>query len=452
MKDRRTAAPDGRAAAPPRRGPSLSPDALKMPLAILGGLLILGAAGYYMIFTAFDTPMRIMLAAGILLIGIAVAIDPEAVWGAMTTRGALYGGNTLALAAIFLGILTLLNVLGARRAERWDLTANQRFSLSGETLNILQQVSQPIQVLGFFDVTDPRRREFEELLTEYQVRSNGQLSYQFIDPIENPAAAQQLGVRELGTSVLLMGDRQQQITGTREADLTTGILKLIQPNPTKAYFTVGHNEHSLDSFDPDGYSQLKTAMEARNFVVEPLNLFTTGQVPEDAEVVVVAGPKTPFADEERAAIDDYLNRGGDLLLLGDPNVDAGLNAFLTRWNVEIGRAYVVETDRNGFYRTPFNPVVNRFPQHPITEQMPPVLFPGTTYVNVPSGASPDAIITPLAQTSERSWAETDEAALRDPQAIRLDEGTDITGPLSLAVAIESRSATPPGGAPIEPDA
>jgi ABC-type uncharacterized transport system involved in gliding motility auxiliary subunit len=452
MNDARTPAGRRRGAAAPKRRFSVSPEAFRMPLAILGGLLMLGALGYYLIQNAFDTPMRIMLAAGILLVGVAIAIDPEAVWGSLTTRGALQGGNTLALAAIFLGILALVNVLGARRAERWDLTANKRNTLSDETIKVIQQVDRPLEVLGFFAIDDTRRREFEELLTEYRVRSGNQISYELIDPIENPALAGQLGVRELGTSVLIMGDRRHQITGTREADLTTGILKLVQPNPPKVYFTVGHNEHRLDAFDADGYSQLQAALQARNFVVEPLNLFASGQVPEDARVVVIGGPKTPFAEEERAALDAYLGRGGDLMILGDPQVDAGLNALLARWSVEIGRAYVVDTDRNGFYRTPFNPVVTRFPEHRITEQMPALVFPGTTYVQVPQSPPSGATITALAQTSERSWAETDEAALRDPQAIRLDQGADVAGPLTLAVAIETRPEGAAPGAPADPGA
>jgi ABC-type uncharacterized transport system involved in gliding motility auxiliary subunit len=135
------------------------------------------------------------------------------------------------------------------------------------------------------------------------------------------------------------------------------------------------------------------------------------------------------------------------MILGDPELDAGLNALLARWSVELGRAYVVDTDRNGFYRTPFNPVVTRFPQHRIVEQMPALVFPGTTYIQVPQSSPTGATVTALAPTSERSWAETDEAALRDPQAIRLDQGADLPGPLTVAVAIETRPEGTAPGAP-----
>ncbi len=426
------------------------PDRLKAPLAGLGLVLLLAAAGYYLVFAAFDNPMRIMLAAGILLLGIAIAIDPEAVWGRLNTRGSLYGGNTLALAALFLGVLGLLNVLGARRHERWDLTASKQFSLSDETVKVIEQLNRPIQITGFFsneqaDAT--RKTELADLLREYQIRSGGNINYELVDPVERPGLAQQFGVREFGTTVLTMDDRRQQITGTRESDVTTAILRLQNPQPKKAYFTTGHNEHRLDALDNDGYSQLKTSMESSNFVVEPLNLFATTSVPEDATLVVIGGPKLPFGEAEQDAISTYLSGGGKVMLLADPRVDAGLGALLSPWSVEIGQNYVVETDPSAIaFRSPFSPVITKFPVHKIAEQIPSLLVPATTYLNVPRGGQGNATVTALAQTTERSWSESDDAALRDPAAIRFDEGADVRGPLTVAAAIEVRlDAAPTGG-------
>ena len=134
-----------------------------------------------------------------------------------------YGGNTLAVAVIFIGILVLVNVLAARRPERWDLTANKALSLSDQTVQILGQIPQPVHAVVFMTFDDSRRTEIENQLYEMQVRSNGMLTYELVDPREAPGYAQQLGVLELGTTVFVMGDKRQQVTGTREADLTTGL-------------------------------------------------------------------------------------------------------------------------------------------------------------------------------------------------------------------------------------
>lgn len=430
---------------------AITPDTVKGPLAVLGILLLLAGGGYYLIFSGFDTTARILTAAGILLVGVAVAIDPEAVWGKLTTRNMLYGGNTLAVAAIFVGILVLVNVLGARQPKRWDLTASQQFTLSDETVQVLNQVQQPIQAIAFFAPDDTRRRDLEDRLREYQLHANGQLSYQFVDPIEAPAQAQQLGVRELGTTVLLMGQQKQQINGTGEADLTSAILKLVQPNPRKAYFTIGHDERRTDGFDQEGLGQLKTQLESRNFTLDTLNMFTTPEVPADASVVVIAGPQRPFSTDESNALSAYLDRGGSLFIMVDPGVDSGLGPLVGKWGIQLGQAYVVETDPTLVAaRSPFLPVVQRFPNHKVTERMAqPIVFIAPTYLTVPQAPTGGATVTALAQTSPRSWAESDPNALKDAQALKLDEGVDIPGPLTLAVAVEQSStpAGPPGAAP-----
>ena len=57
-------------------GFNLTLDTIKAPALGLGALLILAGLGSWLI-NGFDTPTRILLAAGILLIGVFVAIDPE---------------------------------------------------------------------------------------------------------------------------------------------------------------------------------------------------------------------------------------------------------------------------------------------------------------------------------------------------------------------------------------
>src|SRR5437763_9935890 len=88
-------------------------EALRFPLAALGIFGLLAGLGAWLVQGEFGLLPRILIAAGILLIGIYVALDPEDVWGKVTGRGALYSGNTLAIAVAAIFILGLLNVLGS---------------------------------------------------------------------------------------------------------------------------------------------------------------------------------------------------------------------------------------------------------------------------------------------------------------------------------------------------
>lgn len=425
----------------------LTLEMLKGPALALGALLFIVGLGSWLVF-GFDTPTRILLAGGILLIGVFVAIDPEDVWRQLTAPGALYSGNTLVLGVAIIGILGLVNVVANNRHQRWDLTSNRQFSLSDQTLRILEDLPQQVRVTAFYEDEPGSRQDVEDLLKEYEARSNGKVSVEFVDPLKEPAKAQLAGIKELRTIVMVMSDRRQTVKGSRESDLTTALLRLIDPTQKKIYFTTGHNERRLDGFDPASYSQLKTSLESDNFIVETLFLASTNEVPADASVLVIAQPRNPLGEEEKQAIKTYLDGGGKLMLLTQPNLPPGqqqvpLSDLVSKWNIEIGGAPVVETNPTlVLARNPYMPVVVKFPSHKIAEGLEgaATFFPTTAHITVPKDTPRNTTITALLQTSDRSWAETDPQQLEQP---RLDEEIDPKGPLTIGVAIEATPENAP---------
>ena len=121
-------------------------EALRFPLAALGIFGILAGLGAWLVQGDFGLAPRILIAAGVLLLGIYVALDPEEVWAKLTGRGALYSGNTLVLAAAALVILAFLNVLGSRYQTKLDLTANKQFTLSDQSIKVAGALPQPVKV------------------------------------------------------------------------------------------------------------------------------------------------------------------------------------------------------------------------------------------------------------------------------------------------------------------
>jgi ABC-type uncharacterized transport system involved in gliding motility auxiliary subunit len=157
--------------------------------------------------------------------------------------------------------------------------------------------------------------------------------------------------------------------------------------------------------------------------------------------VVVAGPARPFTQDEVNSLSAYVDRGGNLMLMVDPGADSGLGPLVSRWGVQLGQAYVVETDPRLAFRSPFVPVVAKFGSSRVTDRLNAVVFLAPTYITAPQSPPGTAQITTLAQTSAQSWGETDPNALKDPQAVKLDPGQDIPGPMTLAISIEQSSAS-----------
>src|SRR5438876_12258213 len=86
-------------------------ESLRLPLAALGIFGLLAGLGAWLVQGDFGLVPRILIAAGVLLLGIYVALDPEDVWAKVTGRSALYSGNTVAIALAAIVILGLFNVL-----------------------------------------------------------------------------------------------------------------------------------------------------------------------------------------------------------------------------------------------------------------------------------------------------------------------------------------------------
>src|SRR5438552_15631131 len=88
-------------------------ETLRFPLAAIGIFGLLAGLGAWLVQGDFSLVPRILVAAGVLLLGIYVALDPEDVWARLNCRGALASGNTLAIGIAAIVMLGLFNVFGS---------------------------------------------------------------------------------------------------------------------------------------------------------------------------------------------------------------------------------------------------------------------------------------------------------------------------------------------------
>jgi ABC-type uncharacterized transport system involved in gliding motility auxiliary subunit len=412
-------------------------------LALAAGL---AAAGLYIVQREFNLYLQISL--GLVLIGLAMfaILDPEKVRVALTGRQARYGSNALVMSLAFLGILAVINFLVFQNSKRWDLTENQQYTLAPETIDTLESLPAPVMATGFYTPALSNQNA-QGLLDQYKFHSGGNFEYEFINPEEDQLAAREAGISRNGTVVLRLGENTEQLTLVSEQELTSALVRLINPGTRAVYFLTGHGEFELEGAEEGSYSQAKATLERKNYIVQPLNLLATNQIPEDAKVVVVAGPTQPLTQAEVDLLAAYQESGGSLVVMQEPSLltDFGdtpdpLAAFLSEtWGIEFGDDLVVDLTSG----QPFLAVANQYAQHVITEKVQGLVSIYPTARSVL--ASPDSAfgLVSLVQTSDQSWAETDLEALRNsaqtgetPQ-IQPDEGVDQMGPVSLAVLGEN---------------
>ena len=406
---------------------------------LLGALALVAAAVWYAIGRSLNGWVRGLLIGGLASILIFVLLRPEEAQRTLTGRTVRYGSNALILSIAAIGIVILLNYLSNRYYKRFDATEGRLHSLSPQSIQIVQEMDEEIEVIGVYP-NGQRQDEFELWLDEYRAYTE-RIQYRYIDPIRQPGEADQLGWDGYGGGLIVRrGERSQEVYTPDEQDITSALLRVSRDTEKAIYFLTGHQEHGPDDFEEQGYSQLGSLLEENNYRVEPLNLVVTDTVPSDASIVVVAGPQTPLLDEEKERLKSYLLAGGKALIMIDPGPETGINDVLDPWGVRIENQIVIDVQK-GLSGDAVTPVIDRYLYSQITKDLPMVALPVACPIvhteatgGSASDPSTDATFTPLAQSSDRSWAEVDLDNLED---VAYDEGTDPRGPLTLIATIET---------------
>jgi len=395
-------------------------------------VLFAGAMVWFNVAGTFDRSVVSLLVIAAIL-GVLYAIPRlDEITGSLRSRTARQGGNATLLTVAFIGILVVGNWFANRHSPQWDLTAAKRYSLSDQTGKVLTGLKQDVKIIAFFPSRqeDSYIRGTKDLLRQYDRRSE-RVTVQFIDPDVEPGMARQFNIQSYPVTIFQIGERREETTGVTEQDFTSSLLKVTRTEKKKVYFLQGHQERDPESSQQGGYLQAAEGLKRENYLVEKLSLLTSPRVPDDAQVVVIAGPKAPLLDSERQALDEYLARGGHVLFLAEPRQDVGLTSLLETWNVTLGNDLVVDPGRS-LPNDPFTPAPLPQPGHRISTSLTDVLLPGARSMTVKQGASPvgDLAAVPLLRTTDRAWGETNFNA----QA-QLTPGEDTPGPLTMAVAI-----------------
>ena len=341
-----------------------------------------------------------------------------------------------------LGILISVNYIAARQNRRWDLTAARQFTLSEQTVRILDGLDGPMAVTVFGRDDDFDR--FRARLVEYEDVSS-QISVRYIDIDKEPIEAGQYDIQSYGTVVFEYGGRLERVIADTEQELTNALIKAVEGEARKAYFVEGHGEKSVRSAERDGYNAVARALEGDNFTVETIVLAQAPDVPDDASVVIVAGPTMDLLPGEIDAITRYLGTGGKALFLVDPpaSTDApalpNLSGLLADWAIELGHDVVVDVSGMGqLLGTDASvPVAASYPEHPITERFSFITaFPLARSLAATPGGVADRMAEPFVETSARSWAESDIDRLTGSGEVELQEDQgDRSGPIVIGLAV-----------------
>lgn len=385
----------------------------------------------------------------------------------------------LILVAFILGVF---NYIGFKYYVHKDLSQSQFYTLSDKTLDTLKNLDSPVTIYTFLDDRNAGQAEqINTLLKEYQRAGGKNISVEKIDVAFDAARANEL-YKKLHFNaddhpvIFEYKDRSPrfvkqdelydvnpmtgQASGFKGEQLfTSAITSLVEGKVSKVYFTEGHGEHAIqDTTSPAGFGLVTQSLKDENIEVRTLNLGKTGEVPPDADAVVIAGPSISFSPIEAQALDEYLAKNGKLLVLLDPYVSLNLDALLNKYGMSFDDDLVLYRSTNvvGASGTSETfPVAyiyqGGFSQQPITAKFAQgniqLLIYNARSITLPATTQgqPKSKAQFLFQTDPDAWGWIRKPGTPpvDQKTLSYNKTTDIGGPVTVAAAYDGGSLTDP---------
>lgn len=377
-----------------------------------------------------------LLAVGGALLVAALVIEFRGVATAVAGRRGRLGASASVRVSLFVGIIVLANAISAGAYHRFDMTGLAQFTLTSQTRKVLDDLDTPVEITTFFaaGMAAPMRSLAQNLLAEYQVHSD-KLTVRSVDPDLSPDLARQYGVDRAGVllgAVVLTGPAGRrlvygpQILEGAEHALTSALLEVTGTRQKTVYFVTGPGEDR----GPTEFARARDALRDNLFRVADIDLLRGQGVPEDAAVLVLAGPRHPLAEQEIAILGDHLARGGRLLVLIDPDPPEDIRQLLARWWLDVPDGHIVDPASHVV------PHVDNIlvPRTRNALGLPETYFPGAAAL-IPNPEIPASMeVSALVWSSPESWLETGAGAAGEPA---FDEGEDTKGPLAIGALVRA---------------
>ena len=371
------------------------------------------------------------------------------------TRAFKVGGYSAAATAIIIGIAVFFNILaGALPAAvtQFDITSSQLYSLSEDTENVLESLEEDVTIYwivqdGQEDVT------LERLLERYEAMSD-KIDVIKRDPDVYPTFLTQYEITDVYNNSLVVesGENFRYVSYedvyeydyssssysysydtsfAGESVLTSAINYVISEDMPMIYTLTGHGE-------ADTTSSFSSAVQNANIQTEDLSLITDGQVPDDADAVMIYAPESDISSEEKDILSDYLESGGNLILITDPMEEGEftyLRELMAGYGVTAEEGIVIEDDQEHYLMGAPYYLLPDLSSHEITRTLSEngyyVLVPIAQGLSLSSNLPDGVSVSELLTTSENSYSKVAGYSLTTYDK----EDGDIDGPFALAVAI-----------------
>ena len=243
--------------------------------------------------------------------------------------------KNMVLIVAFSIFLIALNYILVQQRWSFDLTENKIHSLSPFTKDLVRSLDDDVRFYYLY-IDSKKTRGFENTVrreVEKYMFLNPGIHFESHDIYKRPDLVRKFKVGDEESSLYIESkNRIHRIQDLQERDFVNAFFKLTK-EPKKLYFLELKNERSIESRSTFGLLELKQQLMRLHYEVDRLN--SLENLPEDIAVLVLVGSREPFSSREQDQLDQYLQKGGSMLVALDPGENHNLNPFFEKYGLRV---------------------------------------------------------------------------------------------------------------------
>lgn len=353
--------------------------------------------------------------------------------------------------AVVIAIATFAVLLCYKIPWSYDMTIQQLFTLSQQSVTVLDKLDEDVSIAAVYP-SGQEEPMVKSLLNEY-IKASDKVHAEYIDVEQEPAklAAYNLKVTAVtnGSIIVKSGSRLKIIDKSSifeinedgslfngEREITGAIRYVTSKEMPVVYFIQGDGETDTSA----SLNKAVAGLQQDAIEVKTLRLTEGNAIPDDAAVLIFISPKSDITDTELAKLEDYMRKGGSILLTLDSVMNSNdivynnISKLLYEFGLVAPNSYVVEEDAS-HYLSKYNLyLIPLFGEHEITKQIAQqdkmVILPIARALSTTEDYDKNEITnTVLMQSSNNSWIRADMTITDTNQTAK-----DYIGPAPLAYA------------------
>lgn len=289
------------------------------------------------------------------------------------TRKFKGGAYAMALSAVVIAIVILVNLVVTRLNITFDLTSDNKYTLSESTVSMLNSMEDKI-TLYYLAPSNEKIDWFDKIIAQYMKHCDN-MKLVTKDPTMNPKFASQYtdeAVEEYSIIVvnetngrsryipysdMLITESSIDYTTYQyvsnvvaldiEGQINSAIGYVTMEHLPTVYEVTGHGEQTM------GINTL-AMMDKANIVVNSITLLTATEIPEDCDVILIHTPQNDYTKEEIALLSDYMQRGGQVIFALS-YMDAehtNLMGLVNSYGIELTDGILLEENSRYYMQSP----------------------------------------------------------------------------------------------------